>query len=134
MGELHKLNAAVQSRNDKIKELESELEGLRKHYATQREIDSRCISKLMEENKALWVARAAESDCCAIDRLRRDMVAAGVDCEAAGIAVGLVAQCAQRAYMQGYDRGYCAGIEKHNAKAHRSEMADIGGNDGTLHG
>jgi hypothetical protein len=58
--------------------------------------------------------KSGESDCCAIDQLRRDMVAAGVDSEAAGVAVGLAAEYAQRAYMQGYDRGYCAGIEKHN--------------------
>lgn len=61
--------------------------------------------------------RGAEAPCCApIDCLRRQMIESGLSSEDAGMVVGLAAEYAQRAYMQGYNRGWAAGVAKHNDK------------------
>ena len=47
-----------------------------------------------------------------IDQLRRAMIAAGLSSEDAAVATGLAAEYAQKAYMNGYERGYdAAGVK-----------------------
>ena len=69
--------------------------------------------------------KSGESNCCApIDLLRRGMIEAGLSPDDAGRAVGLAAEYAQRAYMQGYDRGWADGVKKQNDQAQfREERA-----------
>jgi hypothetical protein len=46
-----------------------------------------------------------------IDRLRRDMLAAGIPSEYAAIATGMAAGYASKAYTQGHGRGFNQGVE-----------------------
>ena len=45
-----------------------------------------------------------------IDILRQKMIAEGMTADMAGIAVGLAAEYAQKAYMQGYNKGFENGV------------------------
>jgi hypothetical protein len=46
-----------------------------------------------------------------IDRLRRNMLAAGIPSEYAAIASGMAAEYASTAYTQGHGRGFNQGVE-----------------------
>jgi hypothetical protein len=46
-----------------------------------------------------------------IDRLRREMLAAGIPSEHAAVATGLAAEYASTAYTQGHGRGFNQGVE-----------------------
>ena len=46
-----------------------------------------------------------------IDRLRREMLAAGIPSEHAAVAAGMAAEYASTAYTQGHGRGFNQGVE-----------------------
>ena len=75
---------------------------------------SHMVAEALEDADKILVD--SEASMPAIDSLRRELIAklagTNVDIDLAGALVGLCAEYASRAYMQGYDRGYEAGLPK----------------------
>ena len=59
-----------------------------------------------------------------IDRLRRSLVELGLTSQQAAVAMGPVAEYAQQAYRQGFERGFDCGCEFASRKAGESKKKE----------